>query len=108
MASITEELDFKFYLICMNVGVDFNSHTWPVAIVLMSTALGIQNQGEEIHLSQGSKCYAVALPKSKVTGGFPERVLRKEGLAGGEVILNIPKYAGFPNSTVLRQHFGGD
>lgn len=91
-----------------------------MAIALPSTALGIQNRGEEIHLSEGSKCHAVALPKSKGTETrtqpgcgvrsqkASQRAQRKEELAGREVILNIPKYAGFHNSTVLRQYFGGD
>lgn len=55
MAGMTEELDFKFYLICINFDVDINSHMWLVVIVLKSAALGIQNRGEEIHLNQGSK-----------------------------------------------------
>lgn len=55
MTSATEELDFKFYLICINFDRDINSHMWLVVIVLTSAALGIQNRGEEIHLNQGSK-----------------------------------------------------
>lgn len=97
MASAIEKLDFKFYLICIHVNI--NSHTWLVAIALISIALGIQSPGEKIHVNQGGKCYTLALPKfqehkenpalgwgvvcNKVTGGFPEKVLSEPSLEEG-------------------------
>ena len=38
MASMTEELNFKFYLISLNINL--NSYMWLVATVLNSTVLG--------------------------------------------------------------------
>lgn len=102
MANATEELDLKVYLICVNFNVDLNSHSWPVALALTSTVLGTQSLDEEIHVNQGSRCYAMALPKfqghreektalawgvawDEVTGGFPERVISEPSLEEGEV-----------------------
>lgn len=61
VANATEDL--KVYLICINFNVDLNSHSWLVALALTSTVLGTQSLDEEIHVNQGSRCYAMALPK---------------------------------------------